>query len=71
MITKIIPIDEVVVTIVVLLLAGGGGGCVVLVAEWAGEAGATLLLPNRLFIPNVRGGFGGTGSTFKNKHTKI
>ena len=52
-------------TIVVLLLAGGGGGCVPLVADREGEAGATLLPPKRLLIPNVRGGFGGTGSTLK------
>jgi hypothetical protein len=54
-----------VVTIVVLLLAGGGGGCVgrtVDVVETTGAA-ETLLEPNRLLQPNVRGGFGGTGST--------
>jgi hypothetical protein len=66
------PEDEVVVTIVVRLRAGGGGGCVgravVAVAVGAGfdvdvDVMPTLVDPNRLLTPNVRGGFGGTGST--------
>ena len=53
-----------VVTIVVLLLAGGGGGCVGRVVVVGTDDVPTLLLPNRLLQPNVRGGFGGTGSTW-------
>jgi hypothetical protein len=56
------PVEEVVVTIVVLLLAGGGGGCVGRVVVVTVDV-PTLLLPNRLLQPKVRGGFGGTGST--------
>ena len=60
-----------VVTTVVRLLAGGGGGCCGLVAavvvdddECEGDDG-TVEGPNLLPSPKVRGGFGGTGSTYK------
>ena len=59
----------VVVTTVVRLLAGGGGCCcglvaaVVVVDECEGDDG-TVEGPNLLLSPKVRGGFGGTGSTY-------